>query len=319
MQEQARSPLLATSGAKPTRLVDRIGDELVIGAGLLTTALALGLVYLVNANAEDFNVMGFYLWFIVPIGAILVGVAAGSGYGIASWMSDLKIGGALLWIVGGLLVLSYFAANYLEFRSLGPLAFDDGSAVSFWAYFDHVTRNQGYQVDGKTVAETLGAWGYGLRLLEVVGYAGGGLAVPIAMMRKPYCDTCRRYMRSRNLLTLPASIADKKPKKKDADGIAAWEKNREAAWNGGHETVQRFLDANQQQDVTTLAELLAAHRGGNAAANKLPVRLSVTSSLCKCCHRGFFAVTRLSGQGNQIQIAPLGTAAIDPRVGVTLG
>ncbi|MEE8408332.1 MAG: hypothetical protein V3T05_01880 [Myxococcota bacterium] len=303
---------------KPERLVDRFGDEIVIGAGILTTVVALGLVYAINSASDDINVMGYYLWFIVPIGAIIVGLIAGSGYGIASWFSGLKISGVLLWIVFGLLLASYFAAQYLEFRSLDPLELEDGTALGFWTYFDIVTQSQGYAVDGKTVAETLGLWGYGLRLLEVAGLSGGGLIIPLAMMKKPYCERCRRYMRTKTLRLLPASVGDKKPKKKDVEGMAAWEESMQTAWTEGNQAATELLQAGEQGNLDRMQEILAAHPP-SAGYGKLPIRITVTISTCKACHQGFTVAKRESGQANNIQIEEIGSNDVTQEVGAALG
>jgi hypothetical protein len=55
----------------------------VILAGLLTTALALLGVYVLDAKG-DFNIMGWHLNYVIPGGAIIVGLVASSGYGVAS-------------------------------------------------------------------------------------------------------------------------------------------------------------------------------------------------------------------------------------------
>ena len=55
----------------------------VLLCGLATTALALFGVYLLDAKTDDFHIMGWYANYILPVGAVIVGVAASSGYGIA--------------------------------------------------------------------------------------------------------------------------------------------------------------------------------------------------------------------------------------------
>jgi hypothetical protein len=48
-------------------------------------------VYLLATNTKDFNIMGWYANYVLPIGALLVGLVASSGYGIASWITGQKI------------------------------------------------------------------------------------------------------------------------------------------------------------------------------------------------------------------------------------
>src|SRR3974390_2762117 len=89
----------------------------VILSGLATTALALLGVYVLDVTAEDFHIMGWHADYVLPVGAVIVGVVASSGYGLASWFSGVKITKGLLWIVLGLQLLAYFAAQYVEFKN----------------------------------------------------------------------------------------------------------------------------------------------------------------------------------------------------------
>ncbi len=64
---------------------------LLILLGLVTTVAALGAVWGINLLSDDFNLMGLYMLWIIPVGALLVGVAAGSGYGMGSWWTGVRI------------------------------------------------------------------------------------------------------------------------------------------------------------------------------------------------------------------------------------
>ena len=89
-------------------------------------------------NRAGENIMGWYGDYIIPAGALLVGLFASSGFGIASWMSGCKITGTLLKIVVGMLLGGYLAAHYIEYQ----LIIADGKyePVGFLTYFDLVTR-----------------------------------------------------------------------------------------------------------------------------------------------------------------------------------
>src|SRR5688572_12021483 len=63
---------------------------LVIISGLGTTIITLLVVYFLSAST-DFNIMGWYANYVLPFGALLVGIAASAGYGIASWVTGVKI------------------------------------------------------------------------------------------------------------------------------------------------------------------------------------------------------------------------------------
>ena len=96
----------APRGAREER-----SHSLVLLSGLISTALALLAVYILDTKTEDFHVMGWYANYVIPIGAILVGVVASSGYGLASWLSGVKITRSLLWTV---LVLNLWHQRWIE-------------------------------------------------------------------------------------------------------------------------------------------------------------------------------------------------------------
>jgi len=128
------------SSSEPTPAPVATGGQvrLVLGAGLITTTLALLGVYLLNRHA-DANVMGWYANYVIPVGAILVGLAAASGYGLASWFAGVKITKMLLWTIVLVQIAAYFAAQYIEYTVLKPV-YRDGTPLGFWEYFDAATR-----------------------------------------------------------------------------------------------------------------------------------------------------------------------------------
>ena len=77
----------------------RSSDLAVIGTGLLTTTAVLLFVHWLGGQIKDFEIMGLYWLFIIPAGAILVGIGAGSGYGFMSWKTGRKISGSLLIVI----------------------------------------------------------------------------------------------------------------------------------------------------------------------------------------------------------------------------
>ena len=83
----------------------------VLFAGLATTALALFGVYAVNAASDEFFIMGWYAAYVIPIGAMLVGLVASSGYGLASWLQGGRISSFMLWGIVAMQALAYFGGQ----------------------------------------------------------------------------------------------------------------------------------------------------------------------------------------------------------------
>jgi hypothetical protein len=273
----------------------------VIIWGLVTTALALLGVYTLDVTASDFHIMGWHADYVLPIGAIIVGAVASSGYGLASWISGVKISRALLWIVLALQLGAYFAAQYIEFRNLHLVHRIDGSPVGFFEYYDLVARSFAWKQDNGTAGQPLGAWGYLFCGLEVVGFVAGGLIVPALLRKAPYCADCQRYMKTRRLALIPASVRAKKVKKSDLAGKAAYETEQQQAFAGGKQTVeaiQQFAVGNSTADFQKKLEEL---RTGKKSAAKLPGRFAVQLVHCKGCHAGRLVTKLVTGQGKRIK------------------
>jgi hypothetical protein len=277
----------------------------VVIAGLLTTALALLGVHWLDTHTSDFHVMGWYADYVLPVGAVLVGAAAGSGYGLASWRSGVKIGRGLLWLIVVLQTGAYFTAQYVEFRGMA-LQYDDGTPVGFFEYLDLQARSFAWQERNGTPGQPLGAWGYGVRLLEITGFVGGGLLIPIGLRRRPYCDGCQIYLREKDVGWLPAGVLPRKVKKKDIEGQAAYARDREQTWKAGREQ----LEAISQQAVAGRAadfeQLMEPHAANKKACQKLERRIHLRLFTCPECRTGFLDAQTVEGQGKQIRMTPLG-------------
>src|SRR5688572_25693357 len=144
------------------------GRVFVIQTGLITTALALGLVYWLS-HATEFNPMGFYVKFIIPLGAIAVGALAGAGYGLASSWTGAKIGRGLLLTVTALLILAYFVAQYIEFLDIPQEYRGDAWFIDYY-HFATVNMTFTSTRSNAQEGEPLGMWGYAFRLLEIGGF-----------------------------------------------------------------------------------------------------------------------------------------------------
>ncbi len=90
----------------------------VLLSGLLTTLLALAGVYWLSKNSHDFHIMGWYASFVIPIGAMLVGFVAASGYAIASWLTGTRISRFLLLSVLVIQTAAYVGAEYVEYTDV---------------------------------------------------------------------------------------------------------------------------------------------------------------------------------------------------------
>ena len=88
---QEGSMTSADSGGAPAAQAGRRGGGIVVLAGVATTMLALLGVWWLDNHTESVHVMGWYADYVIPAGALLIGLVAGSGYGIASYLTGFRI------------------------------------------------------------------------------------------------------------------------------------------------------------------------------------------------------------------------------------
>ena len=273
---------------------------LVLISGLATTALALLGVYVLDAKA-DFHIMGWYANYVLPIGAVVVGVVASCGYGLASWFSGIKITRSLLWIILAFQLAAYFAAQYIEFKSLHLVYRNSGTPVGFLEYYDATARSFAWKQSDGSMGQPLGAWGYAFRGLEIVGFAAGGLIVPLILRKRPYCQTCQRYMRIRQLGLVPASVPVKRVKKSDAAGQAAYQAEHQQALDRGKQMVETLQQYAAGARTADFQKVLADLAPGKKQVARLPGRFNLQLIHCNRCYGGRFVVKLLLGQGKQLK------------------
>jgi hypothetical protein len=286
--------------------------RVVLGAGLATTALVLFGVHVLNQVTDDFQIMGFYVEYVIPLGALIVGLLAATGYGAASWLAGVRMSKWLIWAVVLLQVGAYFAAQYIEFRSLG-LVYENGEPVGFFEYFDHVTRQFAWVEDGKA-GEPFGVWGYAMRALEIGGFAFGGLIVPLVLLGRPYCEACSAYYRQKRLALLPAGVEPRKVKKLSEEARKEYEASEERARERGLAMLEKLFAEAEQGNAEGCKALLAEHEGDQKAIGKLTGRIAVDAYRCPRCCGGFLRAAALVGQGDKVATNPLGDSAPMPDV-----
>jgi hypothetical protein len=291
----------------------------VVLAGVITSALALLGVWWLDANTKDWHIMGWYGDYVIPAGALIVGFASGSGYGIASYLTGLRIRRGLLWSVLALQLGAYVAAQYLEFSALmraHPMVEEDGAPLSFPRYYHLTAINFAWDDHGRTGAP-LGMWGYVFVGLGVLGFVAGGVLAPAVLIKAPYCDRCRLYMKRRRLALVPASAKARRIAKKDAAGLAAHTEENERAVATAQAVLERVAAHAAQGDARAIQSELAPYppRGAEARrANKLLRRLQVGLVHCRNCGDGYLQPTFLSGQGHGIRAEHLARTDVTPDV-----
>jgi hypothetical protein len=168
----------------------------ILLAGFGTSVLAVVLVAALNmVNA---NIMGWHVWFIVPVGAIGVGVLSGLGYAFGSWLSHVKIRSGFILIVLAVAVLTYVLSHYVTYLFFLRANGSTVAQFSFVEYMRLFVEESTYQMSRSSTTNNpgvrLGAWGYLFLVVELVGFCLGCLIPTLVLRGRPYCDRCQRYM-----------------------------------------------------------------------------------------------------------------------------
>jgi len=272
----------------------------VLFSGLATTALTLLLVYLLNARA-DINLMGYYFDYVLPAGAMGVGILAGSGYGVMSWIAGVKIPRTLLWTIIFLQCVAYFYAQYIVFEHLHLVYSSTNQPVGFFEYFDWSARSFAFKEDNGETGNAMGAWGYAFRLLEVSGFAFTALLIPVWVSRVPYCDSCGRYMRRKAGAVMPGSVPFRKIKKSDTHAQAAYKEEGKQAVESAANALKVLGEMAGSGQIDALNNAFAALAPGRKAAHKLPVRHVLSLYFCPTCASGQLNVVPVSGHGKRMR------------------
>lgn len=282
----------------------------VLIAGLITTGLTLFGLHMINVTdvKGEFNIMGWYANYIIPVGAIIVGLIAGSGYGLVSWFMGIKFNRYLLLGVMALQILAYFAAQYIEYQDIirhfkGMAIFDKSGAVKlpipgFFEYYDEAARSLYWKGKYDTSPTPLGAWGYSIRLLEVAGFVFGGAIAPIVLAKHPFCEQCQRYMNGKALTVVPADIPSKFLQKKDESAKAS-------AATEAEKTIERLKQLAVEGRTVEFKSLIQELDSQKKESDKLDFRYHIGVVRCRNCKKGYLRLQSITGHGKYMKVEDL--------------
>jgi hypothetical protein len=170
-----------------------VRDLLVVAAGLCTSVLTTVAIWL-PLHYLRISIYGFSYLFI-PIGAVLCGVAAGSGYYWAAMKLHRKATTLVLANLLSMAVSTYFVVQYLQYYSMALNGQNVRDLVSFTTYLDLVIRNQklGLMMTGLDTG-ALGVFGYILVVAQIGGFAYGGFYLFSKLRVRAYCDRCEALL-----------------------------------------------------------------------------------------------------------------------------
>jgi predicted RNA-binding Zn-ribbon protein involved in translation (DUF1610 family) len=171
----------------------------VISLGLLTT-ISTGIILGQLQAKASFLIYSYLIYKIVPVGAILSGCLATSGYvwGVKIMHPRVDRFLAVQMAVSGF--LAYIIANFLDYLSHEEEDVLAREAISFWQYWqlsiDHAMLSS---LRSSSSSLALGELGYFYAVLQIAGFIGGGVVLFWLLKDAIYCDECAIDLKRRTV------------------------------------------------------------------------------------------------------------------------
>jgi hypothetical protein len=158
----------------------------------LLTGITLGLIQVYTGHA----LYSFTFWFVIPVGAMLSGFGAASGYYFGAKLFHQKPSGGVLLNMVASSITAFLVVHYIPYYMLEVDGVRVNEVISFWQYIDIAIKHTSLSfIRIKASTGELGAfWGYAYACLKLIGFSIGGIAVFLWLSKYPYCDKCSRYL-----------------------------------------------------------------------------------------------------------------------------
>lgn len=170
-----------------------------LGVGLfgLATSILVAVADAALAHWLGFDLFSFSFWVIVPVGAILLGMFAASGYYFgATWFQKRASRLLLLQMV----VIAALAQCLIYWLGYMSVTLDDGrklaTLIPFSEYMDVILTKAHYRIGrGQVDTGEVGSMGYWLAGLQFVGFLLGSLVMYLVLTVKAACAPCDLYLK----------------------------------------------------------------------------------------------------------------------------
>lgn len=241
-------------------------DLLVAGSGAATSFLTAIILAAIEIKF-GFSVYGFMFWFVILGGAICSGFAAAAGYYAGARYFNHRPTKVLLLNMVVVSITTFFLIHYINYYFLVVDGTPARELVDFARYLDIVLSHTAlrFRVRLSDPVE-IGSWGYLYAVLQIVGFAFGGVAVYRYLEAQPYCERCTKYLVAKDTQTRYTT---------------------------------RYMNAAQLSQITTLIaagrlqDAIAAHAiSGSEGYGKDPkLRAQVEIKRCKNCDQHWMKFT----------------------------
>ena len=259
----------------------------VLLGGFCTTVFALVVNFFINVFADFDPFVSLLLWGIVPVGAFLFGLVAGSGYGITARLLQFFPAKRFIILIFVLQLIMFFVSRYAEYKI--AVVFDPNPPGFIEVYQKFV---EGFAWQGKNGNPPipLGKLGYLLELATAVLFSLGALVGLGTLFGISYCSQCKVFMRKQTQFAIPASAKRKKIKKKDIAGQEQRDRENAEVFKRVTDYVLKImerLNSDEHNNVENIIAMLAEiQKEASVPAKELQQcwhQLSFDLSCCPNC------------------------------------
>ncbi|MDR1484490.1 MAG: hypothetical protein LBT09_06665 [Planctomycetaceae bacterium] len=254
---------------------------IILASGLITTSLVFVAVYFINLYTGH-NLLGFLLWFVLPIGAIGCGAVGGIGYAVSSRILQFLPNTKFIVLICVLQLLVFVASRYSEYtieknillnhyanhlakgKTKITLTSTDGEKKEIdvdevinkikkqftFVTFYRATIEEAQWTSAKkpdVQPYKLGKLGWLVEIWTAVVFAFCSNVPLFILASLAYCKQCRRFMRKRIVFTFPARAPVRKINKNDnnaANEYITEDKIRLAYASEQISDIEEFLRSN---------------------------------------------------------------------------
>jgi len=260
-------------------LLEQLGIALL---GLVTTLLVV-ITEITVWRWTTVSLVGTRLEYVIPIGAIVGGAVAASGYYFGAIYTHSRTGPSLLLLMVMIAALAYFLIYWLEYTHV-----HDGDAATFWEFVQSRWTHTRLRGRGSF---NVSVFGYVLGLLEFIGFLLGGLCVYWFLAEREMCPSCNLYLSS--VLTSQKEFADENFVVSCLDGLEKFlaSPHTSAATTGnsvitGNSAVAKSDNLAVTRDNPIVTDDNPVATGDSAALaspKPLPMRVSFELMGCPIC------------------------------------
>ena len=170
------------------------GELAVTGVGLAVGAGVVALIWFVHEKV-NYPFFAQTVWFVIPIGALFCGLAAGAGFYLGIRLFNQRPS-AVTYVAAGLgglagyLLIFGLSWWFTEFQGVKVR-----DVATFPQYLQVMVENQRVQFRHGAPID-LGKFGYARFAINLTGFALGVMAMVAIAGGKAYCAQCGRYLKN---------------------------------------------------------------------------------------------------------------------------